>query len=200
MQRAKHLHCTLHVKSNLTNANVFHVSENFCTDTLVSVKMPNRKVILASAVFLFMYALRENGINQLPQPVRRWWRTELYRKRSKLVRELREQQLSGQYKNFTRMTPTDFEYILSQIGGKISKVNTRMRAAVSAEDRLALTLRFLATGDSYTSLQYTFRISKQTISTIVPEVCEAIIDVIKNNIKVSLYLYQYFNLQFKEYK
>ncbi|XP_063837811.1 uncharacterized protein LOC135086917 [Ostrinia nubilalis] len=32
-----------------------------------------------------------------------------------------------------------------------------------------ITLRYLATGDSYSSLQYTFHVSKQTISTIIPE-------------------------------
>ncbi|KAJ8929695.1 hypothetical protein NQ314_017589, partial [Rhamnusium bicolor] len=47
-------------------------------------------------------------------------------------------------------------------------------------ERLAITLRFLATGDSYTSLMYTFKISKQVISKIVLELCEAIIEVLQD--------------------
>ncbi|CAG4938712.1 unnamed protein product [Parnassius apollo] len=44
-----------------------------------------------------------------------------------------------------------------------------------ARERLVVTLRYLATGDSYTSLQYLFRISKQSISKIIPQNTEAII-------------------------
>nr|CAI5842894.1 unnamed protein product [Callosobruchus analis] len=49
--------------------------------------------------------------------------------------------------------------------------------------RLAITLRFLATGDSYKSLMYLFQVSYSTISLIVPEVCEAISSVLKDYIK-----------------
>lgn len=152
--------------------------------------MPNRKVVIAGAAFIFMYLLTEDRKSRK----RRWWKTNLYKRRSSLLVELKSQHISGQYKNFTRMSPTDFEYLLTIIAPKISRQDTIMRSAISPQDRLALTLRFLATGDSYTSLQYTFRISKQSMSCIVPEVCEAIIKALKENIKVS---FTYFYLFIK---
>ena len=42
--------------------------------------------------------------------------------------------------------------------------------------KLAVTLRYLATGNSYISLQYGFRVAFNTISKFIPEVCQAIID------------------------
>lgn len=74
-------------------------------------------------------------------------------------------------RNFTRMNPIDFEALLNMIGGKISRRNTKFREAISPLIRLAVTLRFLTTGNSYTSLMYTFKISKQAISEFIPEVC-----------------------------
>lgn len=81
--------------------------------------------------------------------------------------------------NFCRMSSTDFELLLQKVDPLISKKDTKWRQAVPSKHRLAMTLRFLATGDSYMSMQYLFKISNQVIGTIVPEVCEAIIQVLK---------------------
>jgi len=56
------------------------------------------------------------------------------------------------------MESEDFEFLLSKIGPKMMKNDTNMRNAFPVDKRLAVTLRFLATGESYTSLQYTFLI------------------------------------------
>ena len=45
---------------------------------------------------------------------------------------------------YIRMTPERFEHLLSLVGPRITKTNTRMREAVSAAERLTLTLRYLA--------------------------------------------------------
>ncbi|XP_023311663.1 uncharacterized protein LOC111692132 [Anoplophora glabripennis] len=59
-----------------------------------------------------------------------------------------------------------------------------MREAITVKERLAITLRYLATVDSYTSLQYIFRVSKQSISRIVPEVCDAIIEALHDYVEL----------------
>lgn len=55
-----------------------------------------------------------------------------------------------------------------------------MRQAISANEKLAVTLRFLASGDSFKSLSVHFRIAPNTISLFVPEVCKAIYDALQN--------------------
>nr|CAH7712214.1 unnamed protein product [Callosobruchus chinensis] len=103
---------------------------------------------------------------------------------------------SGHLKNFTRMTAEDFERLIILVGPKISKMDTKFRKAIPVQDRLAIaiTLRFLATGDSFTSLQYLFKVSKQRISIIIEETCNALIQALKEQIKVTLnfLLYKYF--------
>jgi hypothetical protein len=50
------------------------------------------------------------------------------------------------YKNFLRKSSSDFDYLLSSVGPFIAKQNTCMRNAVSAGERLAITLRYIASG------------------------------------------------------
>jgi len=93
---------------------------------------------------------------------------------------------SGEFENFTRMSLSDFEYLLTLISPIISKQVTQLRDSIPAKIRLAITLRFLATGDSYKSLHFLFKVSSQIISKIVPEVCAAINQVLKNEVKVKI--------------
>lgn len=46
---------------------------------------------------------------------------------------------------------------------------------------LAVTLRFLATGESYASLEFQYRISRSTLSIIIPSVCQAIYQVLSKD-------------------
>jgi hypothetical protein len=82
------------------------------------------------------------------------------------------------------MSPSEVEFIINLIGEKISKKDAPFRKAISVQERLALMLHFLSSGDSYVSLQYLFKISKQAISCIVLEVCEALVEKLKDYIQV----------------
>jgi hypothetical protein len=75
---------------------------------------------------------------------------------SSLLADLNYQSGSGLYKNFTRMSPSEFECLINLIGKKISKKDRTFRKAISVQERLALTLPFLASGDSYVSLYHSF--------------------------------------------
>lgn len=94
---------------------------------------------------------------------------------------------SDEFHNFCRMTYTDFELLLQKVDPIISKKDTNWRDSIPSKVRLAVTLRFLASGDSYRSLHYLFKISSQIISKIIQEVCIAIYQVLKDNVKVRKY-------------
>ena len=94
-----------------------------------------------------------------------------------LMQELmRESQ--GDFRNYMRMDVDMFHEILLKVSGRIAK-SYESRPPLSPGIKLAVTLRFLATGNSYMSLAYDFRIAHNTISLFVPEVCDAIVQEYK---------------------
>lgn len=96
---------------------------------------------------------------------------------AKLLIELKNEE-PELYRNFLRMDFQQYEHLLALVTPFIKKEDTVMRKSISAGERLVLTLRFLATGESFHSLQYLFRIPPSTISAIVPEVLDAIYKVL----------------------
>lgn len=98
-----------------------------------------------------------------------------------------ELRCDGSFKNFLRMSSANFEFLINLVGHKICKQDTNFRDSIPVKERLAITLRFLATGDSFHSLMYLFKVSKQVISNIVPEVCDALVESLQEYIKVSLF-------------
>nr|CAI5844996.1 unnamed protein product [Callosobruchus analis] len=59
---------------------------------------------------------------------------------------------SGKFHNFCRISYEDFELLLNKIGPQIQKKDTHLRLSIPAKEILAVTLRYLASGDSYQSL------------------------------------------------
>ncbi|XP_067946400.1 putative nuclease HARBI1 [Watersipora subatra] len=80
----------------------------------------------------------------------------------------------GTFRNYFRMTRKQFDMILKKVEPLIAKENTALRVSISAEQRLMVTLRYLATGTSMTQLHYDWCISVASLSAIIPETCHAI--------------------------
>lgn len=120
---------------------------------------------------------------EVPRKKRRFWVRNWFSRRptegfyAKLRHEL-ETEEPRFYRNFVRMDLQQFEDLLALVTPYIKKENTVMRESISPGERLMLTLRFLAAGDSFRSLQYLFRIPDSTISIIIPEVLDAIYKVL----------------------
>ena len=105
---------------------------------------------------------------------------------SQLLSELRLEE-SEIYKNYLRMRPENYDELLFLIKDDITKSTTHLRDPIPPEIKLAITIRFLATGNSYQDLSTYFRVHKSTIGRFVPEVCDAIYRKLKDNfLKVHL--------------
>ena len=90
-----------------------------------------------------------------------------------LVRDLRLHDHEYFFRCF-RMSPSTFEELLSLVGPKISKENTVMRDSVGPGERLAVTLRYLVTGDAQCTIAASYRMSPSTIGRIITETCSAL--------------------------
>ena len=76
------------------------------------------------------------------------------------------------------MSPERLKYLLGLVGSLIQKKDTNLRNAIPAAERLMLIMRFLASGDSQVSLCYLFQMGKKSVSRIVSETSEAIVQVL----------------------
>ena len=99
---------------------------------------------------------------------------------SNIVHELRMEDTAS-FKEMLRMDYDTFLNLLAAIEPFISPQESYHEVAtIKANERLALTLRFLATGETFRSLGFRFRISRSALSYIVISVCEALINHLGN--------------------
>lgn len=174
-----------------------------------ALKMPNNRINKrkAAAALLIIAADSDDEDVLPPKRERSIWALDYLIKRptegahQKLLKEFRDTENQKHlYKNFLRMDEETFEELLALVSRIIAKQDTHLRASISASERLAVTLRFLATGDSYKSLSGLFRIAPNTISYIVPEVCDAIYEVLKPNcMKVCFSIYYFHLIHWQHY-
>ena len=119
----------------------------------------------------------------------RWWvrpwltveRRLQYGQYETLMQELRNEDVIS-FKRYMRITPEMFDEILQRVAPRIQKQDTRFRSALPAGLKLAITIRYMACGDTYTSLAYDFRTASETICHLIPEVCAAIADEYKDEV------------------
>lgn len=89
-------------------------------------------------------------------------------------------------KNYLRMDEETYQHLLSLVTPALKKQDIHIRRAISPHEKLAATLRYLATGRTYTDLQYSVAISQPSLSRFIPETCNAIFNALKKEyIKVS---------------
>ncbi|KAG7156527.1 antagonist of life heterochromatin protein 1-like 2 [Homarus americanus] len=77
------------------------------------------------------------------------------------------------------MYKENFQELLRLVSPFIQKLDTKFGQAISPEQCLSVTLRYLATGESCQSLEFQYRINHNSISSIIPEVCRALYTALK---------------------
>ena len=93
-----------------------------------------------------------------------------------IVKELRLEDRVG-FREMFRMDVSDFENVLAKISDLIEpKERLGGTEPIKSDERLGLTLRFLATGETFRSLSFQFRISLHAVSYIVKGCCDAIVE------------------------
>ena len=113
------------------------------------------------------------------EPKRQWIRRREERGAfHQLVKEITVEDDKG-FRIFFHLSQDQFQFVADKIRPLIQRKPqpyplNLLNNNISVEERLAVTLRFLATGDKFQSLEYLFRITRQKISTIVRETCEVI--------------------------
>ena len=113
-------------------------------------------------------------------PTRKWiQRREEEGLYANLVQELMVED-TRTYKEMMRMNYDCFKHILQLIEPYITLQNSGVsgQRVVTAAERLVLTIRFLATGETFSSLSLQFRISERAISYIVDSVSKATVSYI----------------------
>jgi hypothetical protein len=124
----------------VASADSVQVARKFTIDMV-----PLREVKLAAAVYIALV------INKRRKVKRTCWVKNWVRRRDKqgaytqLIRELQLED-AQQFRNFTRMSAVEVQSLVNLLGPVIGKQDTAMRSAISVQERVIVTLRFLATG------------------------------------------------------
>lgn len=101
---------------------------------------------LAAAVAVAVIITRKRRVIKKRIWVRNWIaRRATLGAYAQLLQELRNED-PKQFKIFLRMSEEDFNLLLTFIHDIIIKVDTNMRESIKPQERLAVTLRFLASG------------------------------------------------------
>lgn len=150
-------------------------------------------VVRAGVVVISMLLRQELEKKKTKKKKRIWVRDwiakrEKYGASSTLLKELKDEDTAA-YRILLRMDVVQFDNLLQMVYELIKKEDTQMRMAIPPKTKLEVTLRYLATGDSFKSLEYLFRVPECTISLFIPEVLTAISQVLEPFIKVQLYKY-----------
>ena len=96
---------------------------------------------------------------------------------STIFQELKHEGAEG-FRGYIRLNTTSFEKLVELLAPSLLKKDTVMRECIKPEEMCCVALRCFASGKSFRSLEYQFRISRKAIMYIVEQVAAAIIKIL----------------------
>ncbi|KAL2092787.1 hypothetical protein ACEWY4_012585 [Coilia grayii] len=129
-----------------------------------------RRTIIA--VLLYQRWKRRRRYWVHPINLARWQYGEYHR----LIMELRLH--DDLFQRYFRLSRELFDELLARVGPRIARENTHFRQAIGPAQRLAICLRYLATGDSFATIAFSYRVGHCTVGRVVKEVAAVIWDVL----------------------
>lgn len=167
--------------SNFFKMDFQNVEMNFCQEEAQRAAEIEELLCLAAATAIVQLKRKKEDEEKKERKKKTktvWVREWLLQRRDfgqyeKLLQQLHDRDVNS-FKNFLRVEPDLFHELVERLTPRIQKKDTNLRRALEPGLKLAIALRYMASGESYMSLSYGFRVAPNTIVTIVPEVCQAI--------------------------
>ncbi len=152
------------------------------------VEMEQQMVIAREAQRRQHEEEEERRLARLARGPRIWVRDWIGRRQQfgwyeQLMAEL-EREDPRTFKNMVRMEPAMFHELVDRLTPRIAKRDTNYRKALPPGLKVAITLKYLATGDKYKTMSQGFRVADNSVSICIKEVCQAIIDELKEEVLV----------------
>ena len=133
-------------------------------------------------VLLLLLLLRRSK-RKFRRQQKRVWVRKIFQSRSTkgeyhaLITEMKLSDHESFYRYF-HMTPQRFSHLLSLVCPSIRRQDTSFRSAIPPDERLAITLRYLVTGDSMQTISFSYRVGHSTVSGIIESTCDSLWNIL----------------------
>ena len=169
------MHCNCERPFTLLRSRVFMVTVNLKSKIKIVMAVLNRRLLL----LLLLIRRRRLRIRER----KRIWVKDIFKKRLQLgeyhslINEMRLTDHQSFYRYF-HMSPERFAHLLSLVGPAITRQTTSFHQLIQADEQLAITLRYLVTGDSMQTISFSYRVGHSTICGIIDSTCDALWNVL----------------------
>ena len=146
-------------------------------DELVMLRLELDMLQLRIRYLRIRALIQQNLMMQRRRRDRRWWcrewlgpvRRQKFGLFDQLMVELRAEDTAS-FKNFLRMPPEMFDELVRRLTPRLRKKHTNFRAPIEPAMKLAITLRHLASGNTYHDMRFHWRVIPASLKCFYGEI------------------------------